>query len=82
MNQYLINEYDTEDTLTYFNGKLHGYCGGPAVIAFDGTQIWFEHGVLHRDYGPALIGPNGNLEYWYHGEQYSKEEFDKGLEFY
>lgn len=82
MDQYIVNVHDTLDVITYLNGKIHSIEGAPAVITNSGYQFWFFEGQLHRHNGPAVINPNGIFEYWFEGSQYSKNEFDKGLEFY
>lgn len=39
----------------------------------DGTQYWFQNGVLHRTDGPAAIWPDGT-EYWYQNGQRHRED--------
>lgn len=31
--------------------------GYPAVIKADGTEVWYQHGRIHREDGPAIIEP-------------------------
>ena len=34
----------------------------------DGTTVWRTHGgSIHRADGPAIIHPDGSLEWWFHG---------------
>lgn len=40
----------------------------------DGTKLWYLHGVLHRDDGPAVERPDGE-KWWF---QYGKEHRDDG----
>lgn len=37
----------------------------PSITTSDGSQIWINRGVIHRDCGPAVIFANGHLEWWY-----------------
>jgi hypothetical protein len=41
---------------------------GPARIATDGAQSWYQHGKLHRDDGPAQAWPNGTQFWCQHGK--------------
>ncbi|MBS1214779.1 MAG: putative formaldehyde dehydrogenase [Proteobacteria bacterium] len=34
------------------------------IYLFLGTQLWHEHGQVHRDDGPAIVSPDG-VERWY-----------------
>lgn len=38
---------------------------GPCVI--DGIEKWYFNDKLHRDNGPAVVYPSGEVEYWNHG---------------
>ena len=40
----------------------------------DGTRLWYLHGVLHRDNGPAVERPEGDYR-WY---QFGKEHREDG----
>ncbi len=54
------------------NGDYH--CeDGPAVICFDGKEIWFIHGKKHREGGPALICPNGYKEWHINGKLHRED---------
>ena len=52
-------------------GYLHR-TGGPAVIDFDvsgkNTRYWYQHGALHNEEGPAILGSDGGFSYYLHGE--------------
>ena len=51
-----------------YYGIAHYRTEGPAVIDFDGTQIYYLNGSIGRLEGPAVIHPNGVLEYWNNGK--------------
>lgn len=40
---------------------------GPAVEFNDGMYMWFYNGLLHRDWGPAVLNTSGEEEYYVHG---------------
>ena len=51
------------------NGLLHSN-DGPAVTAPDGSFVWYKHGRIHREDGPAvrLVFPNRIEEqFWIDG---------------
>jgi 2',3'-cyclic-nucleotide 2'-phosphodiesterase (5'-nucleotidase family) len=49
-------------------GELHSFNDEPAVVREDGMDLmWFEHGVLHRSKGPALITSTGKRRYFING---------------
>ena len=56
-----------------FNLDYHR-TGGPARIFTNGRKLYFKHGYLHREDGPAIEDPNGN-EYWYNGVPLTKIKF-------
>ena len=63
-------ETGPDGTVRHYNssGKLHRI-GGPAAIFADGTEIWYQNGVLHRTDGPAVFDPQSLAEeYWVNGE--------------
>lgn len=44
----------------------------------DGTKMMFIEGsesVLHYEDGPAVINPDGSVEYWILGEQVCENQF-------
>jgi hypothetical protein len=45
----------------YFDGNLHREEDLPAYIDFNGTQMWYIHGELHRETGPAKIYDDSTL---------------------
>jgi hypothetical protein len=34
----------------------------------DGSQVWYQHGELHRINGPAVTWPDGRQAWYQHGE--------------
>lgn len=49
------------------HGKLHRNNDLPAVINGDGTLMWFQNGLLHREKRAAVTRLNGEHEYWTNG---------------
>jgi len=49
---------------------------GPAVEYSDGSKAWLINGKLHRLDGPAIEYANGAVEYWFKGEQLTKEQLE------
>jgi hypothetical protein len=39
----------------------------------DGTKVWFLNGYLHREDGPATIGPDGS-QAWFLNGKYHRED--------
>jgi hypothetical protein len=60
----------SSDGIYYYRcSKLHRD-DEPAVTKFDGTKMWYKDGLLHRDNNlPAVIYPDGNIEYWLNGDR-------------
>lgn len=58
----------------WVNGKRHRENDRPAIIDSHGKQMWYKSGLLHRDVGPAVVKPNGEIQYWKNGvrENHSK----------
>jgi hypothetical protein len=53
----------------YFRDGCKHRPNGPAVIQRDGTQEYFFQGIRHREGDkPAVIFPDGKLEYWENGK--------------
>ena len=52
-------------------GKLHG----PVVDGKD-RLMFFEHGELHREDGPAVVHPSGDVEYALRGEKVEPSAVD------
>jgi hypothetical protein len=39
-------------------------------------EVWYRHGFLHREDGPAVVDPTGvTTAWWVDGECLSEEEF-------
>ncbi len=58
-------------------GSLHRDDGGPARIWPSGQSEWYYKGRRHSFTGPAIIRPDGKNQYWIHGVQISKAEYDE-----
>jgi hypothetical protein len=41
----------------------------------DGTRLWYRHGLLHREDGPAVERPNGQKEYWLGGYRWEEDGY-------
>ena len=54
------------------HGEVHRD-DGPAWIAPDGMQLWYQHGKLHRDDGPAEDYTNGHQLWYQHGERHRED---------
>lgn len=52
------------------DGKLHSESGQPAVVYADGTQWWYQHGMVHREDGPAVVFPDGTEEWWQNNKRH------------
>jgi hypothetical protein len=50
-------------------GEYHSFNDQPAIEYFEGTKIWMDHGIMHRDEscGPAFQSKN-KLEYYKNGK--------------
>ena len=75
MKVWTIVEHDTGDNITYIDGKV-------SVIITAGEpgkryMLFFQDGKLHDETAPAVIGPNGQIEYWLDGVQVSADEWEK-----
>lgn len=66
--------------ITYTKDGEYHRTDGPAIInKRTGRVEWFLHGKRHRIDGPAIETiPFGYYkEYWVHGREFSKEDFEK-----
>jgi hypothetical protein len=61
------------------DGKLHRV-GAPAVIWFDGTEVYYKDGLLHREDGPAYDDKKGLQQFFLFGNEVTPKEFDKWRE--
>ena len=43
------------------------------VVDRDGTEFWYENGLLHREDGPAVIYSNGH-KFWYKNGKLHRED--------
>ena len=39
----------------------------------DGTKVYYTNSSIHREDGPAVIFPDGIIEWWYDDDEYSFE---------
>ena len=39
----------------------------------DGTWEWWQHGIRHREDGPAIKRPDGAREWWQHGIRHRED---------
>ena len=66
----------------FINGIYTRLGGGATFVTGEGTQYWLIgtdiNNMLHNEHGPAVIHPDGTVEYWLGGKQVS-EEFHKQL---
>ena len=63
-----------DGSLEWFqNGELHRDGDKPAGIYADGSLFWYKNGQLHRFGGPALINPDGTLEWVIYDENITPE---------
>jgi len=61
----------------YFRDGCKHRPNGPAVIGRDGTKEYFIKGIRHRGDGkPAVIYPDGRLEYWENGKLIKNDKVD------
>lgn len=55
------------------DGELHR-TDGPAYIAAERYEEWYQHGKLHREDGPAITHSDGSKEYWLNDNPFISEE--------
>lgn len=69
---------DTDLAVCWYDddGNLHNDSGGPAWTGKRYTR-WYQHGELHREDGPAEIGPDKRAKWYWQGK---KIKFDDWLE--
>ena len=69
-NEYLHNPGHTSATLIVtiegdkfnFGSSVLNNVNGPAISFADGTEVWVEDGVVHRDGRPAIV--NSDHQIW------------------
>jgi hypothetical protein len=57
------------------NGKLHRDGDLPADVCRYGSQYWYQHGIRHRETGPAVIWSDGDVQFWLNNDEYSIDEW-------
>ena len=55
---------DVKHNMTYSNGLLHSFNDQPAIAQVRGSQLWYQHNVLHRDNQPTQWRADGRREWW------------------
>jgi hypothetical protein len=64
------HEIDLNDNESYFiQGVLHSEQDHWSRKLKNGTLQWHKNGELHRIGHPAVVYPNGEVEYWEYGVQ-------------
>lgn len=60
------------------DNNIHRDNGLPAIIQYLNNKIiaerWHKHGKAHRADGPAVINPDGTIEYWIDGRRMNEYE--------
>lgn len=51
------------------NGFPHSEDDQPAITRPGGEAIYYQHGTVHRDFGPAHIHADGREEWFHHGRK-------------
>lgn len=56
------------------NGQPHSVDDQPAITKPGGEEIYYHHGVIHRDNAPAHIHADGREEWFHHGRKLDDSE--------
>lgn len=57
------------------NDEYHSYNDKHALLYANGTKVWFQHGMIHRDGTlPAVIHHDGSLEWYRHGKLHRDDD--------
>jgi len=69
--------FDTPAEIYVHDGEKHRDPEeGPAVIDLQSRRrVWYRHGRIHRDHGPAMIKKDGS-EHWYRDDQKHRDQED------
>jgi len=74
LKKFESNDLDELDKLTQAEYRL----AGESIEEFEEFRVYKdEHGLIHRDDGPAVEWFSGPHEYWIHGKPMSEEEFNR-----
>lgn len=67
--KYLSPSRDQSGTIYTFNHiGFHSFDDTPAIRITDGGKLWYYYGKVHRANDlPAIIYPDGSMEYWVDG---------------
>ena len=49
-------------------GGIYQYCGLSSICGHINNRIYLNPGICHRDFGPAVIYPDGYMEYYKYGK--------------
>lgn len=55
---------DVIDSIFYHDSEGRKHCDDGPAVKMEGKTFWYQHGVLHRVGGPAVVRSGGNEE-WY-----------------
>lgn len=72
MMQVWINQ-TSNAVMTLKDGRLHSMNGQPALVAPDGTRVWYQNGKIHNPDGPAVVFPDGTSRNYLFGRRQGKE---------
>lgn len=64
------------------NGLPHSENDQPAITRPGGEKIYYHHGVVHRDLGPAHIHADGREDWYHHGRKLDDAEVARLAEKY
>lgn len=72
---HVQRERDNLGTIThfYFKGKekvYHREWDKPAIESYTGLKQYFQHGILDRENGPAIVYPDGTSIYYKNGKKH------------
>ena len=63
----------TKPNRTFYYIKGTDIChrdDGPALITWDGSEMWYINNKLHRVDGPAVEWSDGKKEWWFDGKRH------------
>ncbi len=80
--EYIVKVYEDGDIFWYNKEEQLHRLNGPAVENSDGYEYkaYWINGNLHNLEGPAVIHPNGEVEYWIESKRYSKDDWEKKVQ--
>ena len=71
-----LHLFRNEVIINTFNQSVYYYWGRRwKIITSTGTTLYYDDDcIYHKDDGPAIIYPNGKVEYYIHGKKLSEEK--------